>query len=154
MLDAFADATGCDRDALGALVARAPAPGSSSMAELVDRVAAQERLAQAALAAQAHDLAALADSVGLDRPAEVNGTDQKALVVDVAAATGCATMTARYRLHEAMRAVGQHGSLLDRVGTGAVSMAGLRKVLDATSVLPTWRNRWPTTWQSTPEQTT
>lgn len=135
MLDAFAEVTGCDRAALGELVGHVPAPESLTAHDLIDRVAAQERLAQAAQAAQACDLAALAESVDLDRPAELSGTTQKALVVEVAAALGCAALTARAKVFDATRAVAEHRPLLDLLGTGAVSMAGLRKVLDATAVL-------------------
>ncbi len=104
---------------------------------LVDRVAAAERVKDAVEAAQAHDLAAfgevrLVDDVAERVPEHLRG---RTAAIEVAAAVQVATQTAQFRLHHASRAVADHPALLGLVGSGAVSMVGLRKVLRATDVL-------------------
>ena len=56
-------------------------------------------------------------------------------VVEVACELQVAQVTAGCRISDAVRAVEDHPDLVDLVGTGRVSMAGLRRVLDTTVVL-------------------
>ncbi|MBA2507174.1 MAG: hypothetical protein H0V32_00305 [Nocardioidaceae bacterium] len=137
VFDALAEATGCDRLALAGVVGEPPESGVLTAARLVERIGALERLANAAQAAQARDLAAfgsarLADDQRESVPDHLQG---RSAAVEVGAAVRVATMTACGRLAGASRAVRDHGELLVLVGTGAVSMAGLRKVTAATEVL-------------------
>ncbi|CAN5558317.1 HNH endonuclease signature motif containing protein [soil metagenome] len=137
VLDALAEATGCDRLALAGVVGEPPESGVLTAARLVERIGALERLANAAHAAQARDLAAfgsarLADDQREGVPEHLQG---RSAAVEVGAAVRVATMTACGRLADASRAVRDHGELLVLVGTGAVSMAGLRKVIAATEVV-------------------
>jgi hypothetical protein len=57
-LDAIAQATGCDRSALGELVGPVPEPTNLSPERLLERIAAEERLVSALRASQARDVAA------------------------------------------------------------------------------------------------
>ena len=75
----------------------------------------------------------LGDDVAEQVPEHLQG---RAAALEVAAAVRVATMTATHRLFAAGRAVDDHPRLLALVGTGAVSMVGLRKVIRATDVLP------------------
>ncbi len=59
----------------------------------------------------------------------------------MAAQLRVASMTACGRLADAARAVGDHAELLGLVGTGAVTMGGLRKVTAATDVLTPQQRR-------------
>ncbi len=137
VLDAFAEVTGCDRLGLAAFVGEVRESGELKPKSLVDRIAAKERLAQAVQATQAHDLAAfaearLADDVAEQVPDHLQG---RTAGVEVAAALNVASMTGTCRLFQASTAVQDHPELLARVGTGAVSMAGLGKAARATEVL-------------------
>jgi len=131
VLDAFAEATGCDRSALGELVGRVRHPGEVSPVGLVDRIAAQERLANAVQAVQVRDLAAFAAArLAEDVAARVpDGLAGRTAGLEVAKALGVATGTGHGRIHDATRAAADHPQLLGLVGTGAVSWAGLRRVL-------------------------
>ncbi len=103
----------------------------------MDRVGALERLAQTAQRLQARDLAALhtaqvADDARLKVRPELRG---RTVAVEVATGLGVATMTATSKVDTARAAVDHHPRLLDLVGTGRVSMAGLNRVVTATAVL-------------------
>ncbi len=56
-------------------------------------------------------------------------------VVEVACELQVAQVTAGCRISDAVRAVEDYPDLVDLVGTGRVSMAGLPRVLDTTVVL-------------------
>ena len=153
LVDAFAGVTGCDRDALAELVARAPASPTvrapaAQLAERLDGIAATERLSQAAQAVQVRRLAAInaAYLAGAETPggrparrAEPREPGMPAVsrvaAVEVAEVLRVSPTTAKYRLDAAVRAVDDHPQLLARVGSGTVSMAGLGRVLEATGVL-------------------
>jgi len=126
VLDAFADATGCDRSALGVLVGAVREPGELKPERLMDRGAATERAIHAMQATQARDLAAFAErrhaqDVAEQVPDHLQG---RTAAVEVAAELRVATMTAQHQLHQASRAVDDHPRLLALVGTGVVSMPG------------------------------
>ncbi len=59
----------------------------------------------------------------------------RSVPVEVSKALGVATMTARTRVENAATAVESHPRLLELVGTGRVSMAGLNRVIETTRVL-------------------
>ncbi len=121
--------------------AEVTAPGSSdddtADTALVDRIAALERLSQAAQAAQVRELAALkARRVAEDAEIGLSGDMAgRSVPVEVSKALGVATMTARTRVENAATAVESHPRLLELVGTGRVSMAGLNRVIETTRVL-------------------
>ncbi len=137
VLDAFAAATGCDRVALEGLVGQVRPSAALTPTELVDRVAAQERLAQAAQAAQACDLEAFAGArLAQGRAEQVPDHLQgRTAAQEVALALQLSPISAGCRIVDATRAVFDHPELLALVGTGAVSMAGLRRVTGLTEVL-------------------
>ncbi len=138
LLDAFTDVVGCDRRELAALVGSVRQPAEPSAERLVRRIAAHERLADAAQAAQAYDLAAAFRETreATDRAESCDrGLVRRTAGAEVAATLAVATMTAQCRLHSAGRAVHDHPQLLALVGTGRLSMAALRRVLEATDVL-------------------
>ncbi|MBA2738953.1 MAG: DUF222 domain-containing protein [Nocardioidaceae bacterium] len=137
VLDALAEATGCDRATLSAVVGVAPAADELTPAELMERIGAQERLASAAQAVQARDLAAFgAARLAQDR---VEGVPEHLLgrtaVIEVGLRLRVAPATACGRLADATRAVADHPQLLALVGTGRVSMSGLRRVTSVTEIL-------------------
>ncbi len=104
---------------------------------MVDRISALERLSQAAQAEQVRELAALkarrvAEDAQIGLSGELAG---RSVPVEVAKALGVATMTARTRVENAATAVESHPRLLELVGTGRVSMAGLNRVIETTRVL-------------------
>ena len=116
---------------------------------LLDRIGAAERLAQAVQAVQVHDLAAFnadylsrGDTAPLDaaRDPQLPAAARMA-VVEVACELQVAQVTAGCRITTAARAVNDHSDLLDLVGTGRVSMAGLGRVLEKTVVLDPARQR-------------
>ncbi len=144
VLDALAEVTGCDRDALNDLVGSARQPAELSPAMLVRRISAHERLADAVQASQAHDLAAFGAARQAADRADGCGPllEGRTAGIEIAAALAVATLTAQCRLHAAGRAVHDHPRLLSLVGTGRLSMAGLRRALAATDVLePDLRRR-------------
>ena len=103
----------------------------------MDRIAALERLSQAAQAAQVRELAALkALRVAEDAQIGLSGEHGRPVGAGRGAkALGVATMTARTRVENAATAVESHPRLLELVGTGRVSMAGLNRVIETTRVL-------------------
>lgn len=137
VLDALAQATGCDRSALDAVVGAVPDSGELGAAELVDRITAEEKACHALQAAQLRDVAAFAQArqaqdAAAGCPEHLQG---RTAALEVASAISVATTTAQFRVLDADRAVADHPELLSLVGTGAVSLAGLRKVMSATEVL-------------------
>ena len=119
---------------------RVTAPGSGDDLDdeaLVARIAALEELSQAAQALQARRLAALkalrvAEDAQIGLCGDMAG---RSVPVEVSKALGVATMTARTRVENAATAVESHPRLLELVGTGRVSMAGLNRVIETTRVL-------------------
>ena len=136
LLDAFAELTGCDKAALGQMV-RVPGSDRLSPKQLLDRIAVQENAANAIQAAQARDLEAFARARLAQDRAEgcPQGLQGRTAPVEVGLACRVSTVSGQYRLYDATRAVQDHPQLLALVGTGAVSMAGLRRVLAVTEVL-------------------
>lgn len=106
-------------------------------AQLIDRMAATERLVNALQADQARDMAAFADArVATDEAQGLTGGLQgRTVPTEVGLALGVAPMTAATRVNLAAEAVSDHPELLALMGTGRVSMAGLRKALKQTAVL-------------------
>jgi len=134
-LDAIAAATGCDRSALGHAVGAVPESTGLSEERLLDRIAAQERAVDALQAWQAHDLAAFGAAMAPeDLESSHEPSPHAAAGLDVADALNLAVLTGQNRIHAADAAVG-HPELLGLVGTGSVSMVGLRRVCAATDVL-------------------
>ncbi len=136
LVEQVAEVTGCDPAALSALIGQ-PTDDALGTAGLVDRVGALERLAQTAQQLQARDLAALhtaqvADDARLKVRPELRG---RTVAVEVAKGLGVATMTATSKVDTARAAVDHHPRLLELIGTGRVSMAGLNRVVTATAVL-------------------
>ena len=140
VVDGIAAVTGCDRDALVALIGHPPTPNSVDQASLLDRIGAAERLAQAVQAVQVHDLAAFNTTYlasGDKAPLEAVRDPQlpaasRMAVIEVACELQVAPVTAGLRITNATRAVDDHPELLGLVGTGRVSMAGLSRVLEKT----------------------
>ena len=140
VVDGIVAVTGCDRDALVALIGHPPSPDSLDQAVLLDRIGAAERLSQAVQAVQVHDLAAFntaylasGDKAPLDavRDPQLPAASRMA-VIEVACELQVAQVTAGCRITNATRAVNDHPDLLGLVGTGRVSMAGLSRVLEKT----------------------
>jgi hypothetical protein len=152
LLDGFAALTGCDRDALAALVEQAAAnhgeqatdvqqsagqAAALSAAHRLDRIGAAERLVaavQAVQAVQLRDLAAynhaeLADGdrtgAGGDRDPDLAYASRVA-AVEVAKVCRVSVRAAGSRIEAASRAVADHPVLLGQVGSGTVALAGLR----------------------------
>ena len=143
LLDAVAEVTGCDRDALVALVEQSHAGAAARPKALLDRVAAAERGVAALQAVQVDDLAALNASelaagdrtpLGGDRDAAMDGAS-RVVACEVAKACGVAIVTAGSRVSTAVRAVTDHPELLGLLGTGRVSLSGLTRVVVETAVL-------------------
>ncbi len=137
VLDALAQATGCDRSKLGALVGEVPNSEDLTAAQLCKRIAAQERLSHAVQATQMCDTTAFTtvrhtDDVQQQVPDHLHG---RTAATELASAMVITPTSARFRIHDATRAVADHPALLSLVGTGSVSMTGLRGVLSATEVL-------------------
>lgn len=137
VLDALAQATGCDRSKLGALVGEVPHSEDLTAAQLCNRIAAQERLSHAVQATQMCDTTAFttvrhADDVQQQVPDHLHG---RTAATELAFAMVITPTSARFRIHDATRAMADHPALLSLVGTGSVSMTGLRGVLYATEVL-------------------
>ncbi|MDQ3326014.1 MAG: 13E12 repeat family protein [Actinomycetota bacterium] len=145
VLDALAQATGCDRSKLGALVGEVPHSEDLTAAQLCNRIAAQlcnriaaqERLSHAVQATQLCDTIAFttvrhADDVQQQVPDHLHG---RTAATELAFAMVITPTSARFRIHDATRAMADHPALLSLVGTGSVSMTGLRGVLYATEVL-------------------
>ncbi len=143
IVDALAEVTGCDRSALAALLGERTRPEQLEAGALLDRIAAEERLAQAVQAAQLRDLAAFqARRVAEDREVGVAADlAGRSAPVEVAKALGVATMTANGRLHDASAAVHEHPRLLAMIGKGRVGMGGLGRVIDVTRVLEPHQQR-------------
>ena len=127
-----------------------PAPGAVAAApsadltpaELVDRIAATERVVNALLADQARDIAAFADARDAEDEADgiTGGLQGRTTATELALALGVAPMTAATRVNLAAAAVTDHPALLGLLGSGRVSMAGLRCAIKQTDVLePTQR---------------
>ena len=134
-LDALAEATGCDRSALGELVGAVPESSRLSQERLLDRIAAQERAVNALQASQARDLAAFGAAGAEEYAARGwEPSPHAGVALEVADALQLAVQTGHNRIHAATDAV-DHPRLLSLVGTGAVSMFGLRRVCAATDVL-------------------
>ncbi|MDQ3416037.1 MAG: hypothetical protein M3474_02840 [Actinomycetota bacterium] len=138
VLDALAQATGCDRSKLGALVGEVPNSEDLTAAQLCNRIAAQERLSHAVQATQMCDTTAFttvrhADDVQQQVPDHLHG---RTAATELASAMVITPTNARFRIHDATRVVADHPALLSLVGTGSVSMTGLRGVLYATEVGP------------------
>ena len=119
---------------------RVTAPGSADDARRRGAGRPDRRvggLAQAAQALQVRRLAALkarrvAEDAQIGLSGELAG---RSVPVEVAKALGVATMTARTRVENAATAVESHPRLLELVGTGRVTMAGLNRVIETTRVL-------------------
>ena len=148
VMDAFAGVTGCDRDALAELVSRASSPSAAQEpAEMLDRVAATERLSQAVQAVQVRQLAEINAAYLAGRPegmpaGRADASREPGLpavsrvaALELAEVLRVAPTTAQLRVDAAVRAVNDHPALLARVGTGVVSMSGMGRVLEATAVL-------------------
>jgi len=134
-LDAFAAATGCDRSALGELVGDVPAATAVSQERLLNRIAAQERAVDAFQAWQTLDLVVFGAVEAVEYAGDGHQPSPHAGAgLDVADALNVAVLTGQNRIHAADAAVA-HPELLGLVGTGSVSMYGLRRVCAATDVL-------------------
>ncbi|MBA2530852.1 MAG: DUF222 domain-containing protein [Nocardioidaceae bacterium] len=135
-VDLVAEVLACDcgrvAPATGALPSAALSPG-----QLIDRIAATERLIHALQAEQARDMVAFADARdAADVAAGINGRLRgRTTSTELGLALGVAPVTAASRVATAEVAVKDHPRLLDLLGTGLVSMGGLRLVLKATDVL-------------------
>ncbi len=144
-VEALAEALGSDRAALVAAIGPVTSAERLTAAQQLDRIAATERAVHALQAAQARDLAAFAARRLADDEAEdvvPTALQGRGAETEVALATRVATMTADCQLRDAAAAVEHHPRLLALLGTGAVSMVGLRKVLAVTAVLdPPLRRR-------------
>ena len=105
--------------------------------QLIDRIAANERLINDLQSEQARDLVAFADARdAMDREDGVSGRLRgRTAATEVGLALRIAPMTAACRIAFAHCAVTDHLGLVDLLGTGRVSMGGLRLVLKATDVL-------------------
>ncbi len=108
-----------------------------SPAQLVDRIAATERLVNALLAEQARDLAAFVDKrLAADTAAGVQGRlHGRTIPTEVGLALNVASLTATTRVATATAAVDRHPALLGLCGSGRASMAGVGKAVKATEVL-------------------
>ena len=107
VVDGIAALTGCDRDALAALLGQPADPDALDQAVLLDRIGAAERLAQAVQAVQVHDLAAfnaaLPGSAGDKAPLDAARDPQlpaaaRMAVVEVACELQVAQVTAGCRI--------------------------------------------------------
>ena len=137
----LAQLTGCDRDALSALLERPSSEASTT--QLVERIGAAERLAAAVQALQVRDMAAFnaaelaagdREPVGGDRDPSMDGVS-RVVACEVAKACRVAVVTAGTRVATATRAVTDHPEVLALVGSGRVSMAGLNRVVAETLLL-------------------
>jgi len=121
------------------------APGSAELCaeDLLDRIAACERLKNAIDAEQARDIAAfVAARETHDKETGVTGALRgRTVATELALATGVATKTAERRCAVAVAAVTDHPGLLALLVTGRVSMAGLVKAVRETAVLPSEQRR-------------
>ncbi len=118
VVEGLAQLTGCDRDALSALLEQ---PSSeASPANLVERIGAAERLAAAVQAVQVRDMAAFnaaelaagdREPVGGDRDPSMDGVS-RVVACEVAKACRVAVVTAGNRVATATRAVVDHPQVL------------------------------------------
>ena len=108
-----------------------------SPAELLDRITATEQAIAALQADQARDLAAFSDRrVAADVAAGVPDHLQgRSIGTEVGLALGVGQQSAATRVAQAWMTVRHHPRLLDRLGTGQVTMTGLRLVLKQTEAL-------------------
>lgn len=107
-------------------------------AQLIDRIAAVERLGAALQAMQLRDVDAFAKArVAGDRvlPGVDDRLAARVAKAEVACARGVAPSTAGYQIELAQLAVEDHPRLLDQVASGRISLAALRKVVEQTAVL-------------------
>ncbi|MBA2532264.1 MAG: hypothetical protein H0V23_09190 [Nocardioidaceae bacterium] len=128
----------------------ADTPGTGSLpsaaltpAQLIDRIAAIEKLVHALQAEQARDMAAFADArIAADK--ELGAPDSmqgRTISTELGLALGVAPLTAGVRVTTAITAMDHHPKLLALLGTGRVSMSGLRLAIKASDVLdPHQRN--------------
>jgi len=106
-------------------------------AQLLDRIAATERLIDALLADQARDMATLAEArVAADKAEGLPDPMQgRTIGTEIGLALGVAPLTAEVRVTYAALAVDDYPELLGLLGTGRVSMCGLRLAIKETGVL-------------------
>ncbi|MDF2966706.1 MAG: hypothetical protein K0Q93_484 [Nocardioidaceae bacterium] len=121
----------------GAPSAHAPPESPLGPSALVDRIAARDRAIAALEAEQARDLAAFSDRrVAADQAAGVpDHLVGRTVGTELALALHIGQQSAANRAAQAWVIVRHHPRLLDLVGTGHVSMAGLRLVLRQTAEL-------------------
>lgn len=107
-------------------------------ADLLDRIAARERTLAALEAEQARDLAAFSDlRVAADRATRVpEHLGGRTVGTEVGLAVGVGQQAAAHRVAQAWVMVRHHPRILALVGTGQVSMSGVRMVLRQTDALP------------------
>jgi hypothetical protein len=124
--------------AVGLVGSVSTVPGAElGSAALLDRIAVTERAIASLQAEQARDLAVFSDlRVAEDQAAGV--PDQlvgRSIGTEVGLAVRVGQQSAATRVNQAWVAVAHHPRLLGLVGTGQVSMTGLRLVLAQTEVL-------------------
>jgi len=135
-VDLLDEVLGCDGGRVAPATGGLPS-GALSPAQLIDRIAATEKLINALQAEQARDLVAFADARdAADVAAGIEGRLRgRTASTELGLVLGVAPATAATRIVFADTVVKDHPKLVELLGTGRVSMGGLRLVSKATDVL-------------------